>query len=100
MASLIEVQICEKAESELLTLFSETAAGRLTHRRRVMQSMVRVINATASGITESGTSVTLLHVTELINGILSKSPAVPGSPSERVTSHQDNLPGIDDSITK
>lgn len=81
-------------------MFSETATGSPSHRRRVMQSMIGVINTTANGITESGTSVTLLQVTEIINGILSTSLGVPGSLYEREISHQDNLLKIEDSVTK
>ena len=100
MAGLINVQIREKAESELLTLFSETATRSLNHRRRIMQSMIGVINATANGITEYGTSITLLQITEIINGILSTSLVVPGSPYEHKLSNQDNLLRIDESVTK
>ena len=97
---LIEAQINEKAEIELLALFSESATASLADRRRIMQSMIGVIDATANGITESRTSETLLQVTEIVNGILSTSVTAPGSPHECEVSHRDFMPRIDDSITK
>lgn len=100
MVGLIKAQIHEKAESELLSFFLETANESLAHHRRVMQSMIGVIDATANGITESRTSGTLLQVTEIINGILSTSMVVPGSPHQCEISHQDYKLSIDDSISK
>lgn len=81
-------------------MFSETAIESLAHRRRVMQSMIGVIDATANGITESGTSETLLQVTEIINGILSTSVVVPASAYECEFSHEGYMLRIDDSIAK
>ena len=100
MVGLIKAQIHEKAESELLSFFFETANESLAHRRRVMQSMIGVIDATANGITESRTSGTLVQVTEIINGILTTSLVVPGSPHQCEISYQDYILSIDDSITK
>lgn len=100
IVGLIEAQIHEKAEIELLALFSETATASLANRRRIMQSMIGVIDATANGITESGTSETLLQVTEIVNGIVSTSVVVPGSPHECEVSHRECMLRIDDSITK
>lgn len=100
LVGLIIGQIHEKAESELLALFSETATASLAHRRRIMQSMIGVINATANGITESGTSETLLQVTEIVNNILATSVVVAGSSYDCEGSHRDFLLRIEDSITK
>lgn len=81
-------------------MFTETSNGASAHDRRIMQSMIRVINVTSTSITDSGTPGTLMHITEIINRILSASSGVPGLSHQRESFHQENVHELDDSVIK
>ena len=93
-------QIREEAESELLALFMNVADWALTHRRRAMQSLIGIINATAKGILDAQTSIALSRITEVIDGILSASLVVPGSPEKRENRRRDDIHKLDDLVSK
>lgn len=99
-AVLIVRQICEQAESELLALPFDAPNWAVRPRRRAMQSLIKIIEATAGSMSDAETSAKLVQITEIINGILSASRVVPDSPHENENNRAVSIPNMEDLVIR